>query len=40
MFLITLAEKGGDTSQVTFDKEEVTLGRLAGNDLVLAKGNV
>ncbi len=40
MFLITLAEKGGDTSQVTFDKDEVTLGRLAGNDLVLNKGNV
>jgi pilus assembly protein CpaF len=40
MFLITLAEKGGDTTQVTFDKDEVTLGRLAGNDLVLNKGNV
>ncbi len=40
MFLITLAEKGGASRQVTFEKEEVTLGRLAGNDLVLNKGNV
>ena len=40
MFLITLAEKGGGTETVTFDKDEVTLGRLAGNDLVLNKGNV
>ncbi len=40
MFLITLAEKGGGTKQLTFDKEELTLGRLAGNDLVLNKGNV
>ncbi|MBX5483151.1 MAG: Flp pilus assembly complex ATPase component TadA [Myxococcaceae bacterium] len=40
MFLITLAEKSGGTEQLTFDKNEVTIGRLAGNDIVLAKGNV
>jgi pilus assembly protein CpaF len=40
MFLITLAEKGGDPQELTFDRPEVTIGRLAGNDLVLAKGNV
>ena len=40
MFLITLAEKGGDTQELTFEKPEVTIGRLGGNDLVLAKGNV
>jgi pilus assembly protein CpaF len=40
MFFITLAEKGGDTQQLTLDKEEVTIGRIAGNDLVLNKGNV
>ena len=28
MFLITLAEKGGGTETVTFDKDEVTLGLL------------
>src|SRR4051812_7845651 len=40
MFLITLAEKGGGEQQLEFNKTEVTIGRLAGNDIVLAKGNV
>ena len=40
MMLITLAEKGGDTKQLTFGKPEITIGRLAGNDIVLGKGNV
>ncbi|MBI5482721.1 MAG: Flp pilus assembly complex ATPase component TadA [Deltaproteobacteria bacterium] len=40
MFLITVAEKGGDTQQLSFEGEEVTIGRLAGNDIVLQKGNV
>ncbi|CAM4061983.1 Flp pilus assembly complex ATPase component [Corallococcus sp. ZKHCc1 1396] len=40
MFLITLAEKGGGTEQREYPKNEVTIGRLAGNDIVLAKGNV
>ncbi len=40
MFLITLAEKGGDSRELLFEKEEVTIGRLAGNDIVLNKGNV
>ncbi|MFZ5469250.1 MAG: ATPase, T2SS/T4P/T4SS family [Myxococcota bacterium] len=40
MVLITLAEKGGGSQQLTFDKNEVTIGRLSGNDIVLAKGNV
>src|SRR5262245_46049178 len=41
MFLITLVEKGGgNQQQLTFKKAEVTIGRLAGNDIVLGKGNV
>src|SRR5438067_10942756 len=41
MFLITLTEKGGgNQQQLTFNKPEVTIGRLAGNDIVLGKGNV
>ncbi|MBX7096745.1 MAG: Flp pilus assembly complex ATPase component TadA [Myxococcaceae bacterium] len=41
MFLITLVEKsGGETQQLTFEQPEVTIGRQAGNDLVLGKGNV
>ncbi|MDX2011956.1 MAG: ATPase, T2SS/T4P/T4SS family [Myxococcaceae bacterium] len=40
MFLLTLTEKGGESEQLTFDKDEVTIGRLAGNDIVLNKGNV
>ncbi|MCA3013906.1 MAG: Flp pilus assembly complex ATPase component TadA [Myxococcaceae bacterium] len=40
MLLITLTEKGGDSEQLTFDGDQVTIGRLAGNDIVLNKGNV
>jgi pilus assembly protein CpaF len=40
MFLITVAEKAGGSKQLTFEKNEVLIGRLAGNDIVLAKGNV
>jgi pilus assembly protein CpaF len=40
MFLVTLEEKGGGTEQIEFEKNEITIGRLAGNDIVLAKGNV
>jgi pilus assembly protein CpaF len=40
MLLITLAEKTGGSQQLTFEKEEVTIGRVAGNDIVLGKGNV
>jgi pilus assembly protein CpaF len=40
MFLVTLAEKGGGTEQIEFEKNEITIGRLAGNDIVLGKGNV
>jgi pilus assembly protein CpaF len=35
-----MAEKGGDTQELLFEKDEVTIGRLAGNDIVLNKGNV
>src|SRR5205807_6721369 len=40
MFVITLAERNGDSQQLEFTKNEVTIGRLSGNDIVLAKGNV
>ena len=40
MFLITLEEKGGGTEQIEFEKNEITIGRLDGNDIRLAKGNV
>jgi len=40
MVVITLAERNGDSQQLEFDKSEVTIGRLNGNDIVLAKGNV
>ena len=36
MFLITLVEKGGPTEQLEFAQNEITIGRLAGNDIVLA----
>jgi pilus assembly protein CpaF len=40
MVTLTLTEKGGETRQLTFHKDEVTVGRVQGNDVVLPKGNV
>jgi pilus assembly protein CpaF len=40
MFLITVFDKSGETEQLHIDKDEVTVGRLEGNDVVLSKGNV
>src|SRR3954462_10617470 len=40
MFLVTVAEKGGSSQQIQFEKPQVTIGRLEGNDIVLSKGNV
>jgi pilus assembly protein CpaF len=40
MVNLSLTEKGGPTSELSFDKEEVTVGRVRGNDIVLPKGNV
>jgi pilus assembly protein CpaF len=40
MLLVTLAEKGGGTEQIEFDKDEITIGRLDKNDICLNKGNV
>ena len=40
MVNLTLTEKGGTTNELSFDKGEVTVGRVRGNDIVLPKGNV
>src|SRR5579884_4022253 len=40
MIKLTLTEKGGEPRLLTFDKDEITIGRVSGNDIVLAKGNV
>ena len=40
MVNLTLTEKGGSTNELSFDKAEVTVGRVRGNDIVLPKGNV
>ncbi|MCA9602541.1 MAG: FHA domain-containing protein, partial [Myxococcales bacterium] len=40
MFTVTINEKGGATRQINFDKPEVTVGRVQGNDIILPKGNV
>jgi len=40
MIKLTLTEKGGETRVLTFDKDEITIGRVSGNDIVLAKGNI
>ncbi|HVU50956.1 MAG TPA: FHA domain-containing protein [Polyangia bacterium] len=35
-----MTEKGGEPRALSFDKDEVTIGRVSGNDIVLPKGNV
>jgi pilus assembly protein CpaF len=39
-YAIVISEKGGQERREVFDKAEVTIGRVQGNDLLLAKGNV
>ncbi len=40
MVNLSLTEKGGSTNELSFDKDEVSVGRVRGNDIVLSKGNV
>ncbi len=40
MFSIQVNEKGGESKRLEFDKLEVTIGRVQGNDIILPKGNV
>jgi pilus assembly protein CpaF len=40
MFTIVIQEKGGEQRRMVFNKPEVTIGRVQGNDIVLPKGNV
>src|SRR5260370_17355378 len=40
MFTIIIREKGGAERRETFEKNEISVGRVQGNDLVLPKGNV
>src|SRR5271154_1765861 len=40
MFTIVISEKGGAERRETFDKNEISVGRVQGNDLMLPKGNV
>ncbi|HEX3771391.1 MAG TPA: ATPase, T2SS/T4P/T4SS family [Polyangiaceae bacterium] len=40
MFTIIISEKGGAERRETFDRNEINVGRVQGNDLMLPKGNV
>jgi pilus assembly protein CpaF len=40
MFAIVISEKGGAERREAFDKLEIHVGRMQGNDLMLPKGNV
>ena len=40
VFQITINEKGGQQRSLEFDKNEVLIGRVQGNDVVLPKGNI
>ena len=40
MLNVTLMERGGESQRLQFDKTEITIGRVQGNDIVLPKGNV
>ncbi|MCC6749517.1 MAG: Flp pilus assembly complex ATPase component TadA [Deltaproteobacteria bacterium] len=40
MFTVVITEKGGEQRRQDFDKAEVNIGRVQGNDIILPKGNV
>ena len=40
MLSISISEKGGASKQHDFGKDEITIGRIQGNDIVLPRGNV
>jgi pilus assembly protein CpaF len=40
MFTVIVTEKGGEQKRLEFDKPEITIGRVQGNDIILPKGNV
>lgn len=40
MYTVVITEKGGEQRRLTFDKAEVNIGRVQGNDIILPKGNV
>lgn len=40
MFSILIAEKDGDSRRLDFDKDEITIGRIDENDVVLPRGNI
>ena len=40
MLAIVISEKGGAERREIFDKHEINVGRVQGNDLMLPKGNV
>src|SRR5579862_575101 len=40
VFSIIISEKGGAERKESFDKNEINVGRVQGNDLMLPKGNV
>ena len=40
MFTVVITEKGGEQRRLEFDKSEVNIGRVQGNDIILPKGNV
>ena len=37
MFSITVTEKGGEQRRLDFDKPEITIGRVQGNDVILVR---
>ncbi|MES1165023.1 MAG: FHA domain-containing protein, partial [Verrucomicrobiota bacterium] len=40
MIKLTITEKGGEPRALSFDQDEVSIGRVQGNDIVLPKGNI
>ena len=40
MFKIVVQEKDGGNETLEFEREEISVGRIQGNDVVLPKGNV
>ena len=40
MLTVAVSEKGGAFKSKSFQKSEITIGRIQGNDIILPRGNV
>ncbi|RME27395.1 MAG: FHA domain-containing protein, partial [Deltaproteobacteria bacterium] len=40
MLIVSVSEKGGAFKSKSFQKDEITIGRISGNDIILPRSNI